>query len=219
MTDEKTYGETSKRRLVQFTVKKLTPPREEGGYYTLVMEKDWTVPQVPPEVGDRLLMSLLTDVLEYEVVGISRIVGWKRNGQWISRSSDQDMQLEDELLQEAIEQERRDMLQENREDWTQREQALPDWLRPRIEYFREVGGKHFEMNGWGYELVVAELAALHFEEASEEEIAAYEERIGSTGHQYSSGQTLAKMHREYPERSMAETTASLPFAAPYYQEG
>ena len=52
---------------------------------------------------------------------------------------------------------------ERRSDWQRRTDDLPDWIRPRITYFLETAGERFELDGWGYELVVAELTVLYFE--------------------------------------------------------
>jgi hypothetical protein len=217
-----TYGITKPRRIKAFTVKKLKLPETGEGLFELVMEKDWTVPRLPEEVGERLLLAMPTDVLEYEYVGLSRIVGWRINGEWIRRSSDEDLALEDALTDEAIQREFQQLLDDHREEWTAREKKLPEWLQERLRYFHEQGGDSFLLNGWGYEVVVSELAAMYFEQAPDfedtDEIRAYEEREGTSANQHVMGQKLARMHYETPERSMAGTTAALPFRGPYYQE-
>ena len=219
MTDEKTYGENWSARVIsEFKIKHLDP--HEDGYYSLTTVGGWGC-VVPPAVGDVLLTVTDADLLEQETVQASRITGWRVNGEWIWRSSDQDIIAENAAFHERHQASLRKMLEDNQEDWAKREAALPEWLRERITYFHEHGGENFKLNGWGYEVIVAEFAALFFDTAPDfketDEIKAFDLENGASGHQWDFGKALAKAHYEEPDRSLAGTVAALPFNGRYYE--
>ncbi len=77
---------------------------------------------------------------------------------WIFHRSDEHFAAADEDRKTKWDQEKRERLKTSREDWKQREAALPEWLRARLQRFHEAGGETFALDGWGYELVICELA-------------------------------------------------------------
>ena len=96
-------------------------------------------------------------------------------------------------LLEDIDRRRHDLLARNRDDWTARESYLSEELRSRLQYFRD-HGESFELEGWGYELVIAELTdylvASNLEETAD--IKEYCEHEGCCGNQYDAASWLAR---------------------------
>lgn len=104
-----------------------------------------------------------------------------------------------------------EMLAENREDWLRRENALPHPLQKRLDNFRFKAGFHvFQREGWGYELVVSELAVMYAETAGEysDEIRAYDTAEGCSGNQHDYAKALARLLTADPD-SVPETVAAL----------
>lgn len=114
--------------------------------------------------------------------------------QWLWHKSD--AQLEFERAEWLIARRVRDekFLEDHREDWVRREAALPLPLRRRLERFRENGGHDFEVNGWGYELVVCELAVMYAlsKQQDDADIKTYAEREGTSGNQHDYAKALSQ---------------------------
>lgn len=173
------------------------------------------------------------DLVEVEYLGSTgwggQIVGARRpGGAWLYRKSDQ--QLEDERAEmlAGFDRQRRESLAANRDAWTAREAALPEWLRDRLATFHERGGEKFELDGWGYELIVCELAALYaadetwvaaalpIEDGWErmrlddpEPVSVLSKQEGTSGNQHQVAQALALAHVREPDRSMGGTVSAL----------
>lgn len=132
-----------------------------------------------------------------ETRNFSMITGWLINGRWYFRKTDADLEAEHAALMARWEQDKRDRLERNRAKWAAREAGLPDWIRCRLEHFRDTGGD-FDVEGWGYELVVAELAVLYADSAGEDtpEIETYGRREGTSGNQHDMAKALAHAHRD-----------------------
>lgn len=148
---------------------------------------------------------------------------------WLFRKSDQTLRAEWGELRNDGDVRRRRMLRANRDAWQAREDALPEWLRERLRWFHLRGGEEFEAEGWGYELVICELAALYFadedwvglsldgarnalgmSEAEEPEaVMAKAREEGTSGNQHGMAQSLALTHARHPERSFAGTVSAL----------
>lgn len=148
---------------------------------------------------------------------------------WLFRKSDQVLWAEWGELRNDNDVSRRRMLCANRDAWQAREDALPEWLRERLQWFHMRGGEEFEAEGWGYELVICELAALYFadedwvgvslhgerdalgmSEAEEPDaVMAMAREQGTSGNQHGMAQSLALAHAEHPERSFAGTVSAL----------
>lgn len=173
------------------------------------------------------------DVVELEHHGVGAIgrpiVGVRRRGgEWLYRKTDQQIEDERAAMLAGFDRRRREQLDENRYDWTAREAALPEWLRDRLATFHERGGEHFELDGWGYELVICELAALYaadgawvegalpIDDAWErlrvpdpEPVAKIAAEQGTSGNQHQVAQALALAHVREPDRSLGGTRSAL----------
>jgi hypothetical protein len=192
------------------------------GKFTTILTEESTGFGIKTEIG-----ALLPVGKEFvlETKNFSQITGFLIDDVWHGRKSDQD-------LADELEQFRADRLikqeaewAEHHEDWQEREDALPDWLRERFATFHEKGGHNFEIDGWGYELIVGELAAMFSNTPPEhwEDDAAlneYAKKNGISGNQWGFGKMLATAHANDPTESMAETPGALtPISGDPFYEG
>ena len=159
---------------------------------------------VPQQVADLLEVG---DVYILEVKGFNRITGWLIDGVWYGRKSDQDLAREDVDFLEKEKKRRHDSTEKNREDWTRREAALPDWFKAQMKVERD-SNKDFEETpmGWGYALIACELAAMYakmgedildkdtFTVEDTDEIREFARENGTTGNQHGFALMLAKRH-------------------------
>lgn len=106
---------------------------------------------------------------------------------------------------------KRETLEANRAVWEARESYLSKPLRERIQHFRENSEDDFDLEGWGYELVIAELAdalvASNLEET--DEIKAMDAYSECSGNQFEIARALARFLLEQPGRSLAGTVGGL----------
>lgn len=197
--------EYTNRRLEHLTVKSIE--RHKDGGATVTSSAGWTC-GASPEVAKHLHVGKPYGL---ETRNFSHIVGWHIDGEWIERKSDADLDREHAEMVARFDRERRERLAANREDWQRRQDALPEWVRSRIEHFHATGGENFAVDGWGYELVVAEIAALYDASGGEDDEAVndYAERAGTSGNQHDMAKALARAHREEPARAMAGTVSAL----------
>jgi len=193
--------------------------REGSDWYAITGTSGWTA-GCSKEVYD-LLPEGKAFILETR--GFSHITGWIIDGRWYDRKSDQDLQREHEAFVASFERQNRERLEENRADWQRRQDALPDWIRQRIEGFHATGGEKFQTDGWGYELIIAELAVeyaalgevildkdvFEINEHESEAIKKISREEGTSGNQHSMALALAKAHLEDPARSMVGTVSAL----------
>lgn len=162
------------------------------------------------------------DEIELETRGLSLITGVRRDGVWLFRKTDEDLDREHREVIERNQRQREDLLDKMRDEWQARTDALPDWVRVRIDKFAE--SPLFERDGWGYELTVAELAVMYAEldepdmYSTTPAIDEYAEREGTSGNQHGCAAALAKMHLR--GESLAGTVSALTplTGAPYYEE-
>lgn len=168
----------------------------------------------PPDEVRPLLHDGQTVELEYRGhTGLGgRIVGWRIDGEWVYRQSDEDLAQEHIDMVARHDREREELLEKNRENWTEREAALPEYIRLRLDYFREKAGKnHFEINGWGYELVICELVVLYLESnfTDTDVLMEFSRSHGSSGNQHDIAKALAKYLYEDRSRTLYGTVAGL----------
>lgn len=109
------------------------------------------------EVGDPYIL---------EVKGTNRISGYQVNGQWYARKSDQELEEENQKMIADSHQKYLDYVESQREDWTRREAALPEWAQDIMTEHRKRSserGEDFDTEylGWGYTLTAVELAVLY----------------------------------------------------------
>ena len=147
------------------------------------------------------------DVYIFETKGFNTISGWIVNGKWYDRKSDQDIQRQHEEWQRDSVEKHNAHVEEHREEWTQREAALPDWLKSYMTEAREENDE-FEsaLMGWGYALVACELAAMYanmgegildknvYSVEDTDEISEFARTNGTSGNQHGFALTLAKRH-------------------------
>lgn len=117
-------------------------------------------------------------------------------GQWYFHKSDEDLESDRKAFSLDLKKKRQESLDAHREEWQQRTNALPEWIKVRIDKFQE--SPAFATEGWGYELCVAELAVLYFESEGEESdaISEYSREHGTSGNQHECARALANMHGE-----------------------
>lgn len=124
----------------------------------------------------------------------SVVTGCLVGGEWLWRKTDEALADERRVELARIALRRAEELAANRQEWEAREAALPEWLRARLATFRERGGEKFELDGWHYELTVAELAAIYAESGMEDSdaVTAYAEGRGVSGNQDQVARILAR---------------------------
>ena len=189
----------------------------EDGSASVTDDSGWSH-YAPKEVADRLDVG---SVYIMETKGFNTIGGWFI-GEWMERKSDEHFEEQRLKSIEDFARRNREALEANREKWTEQEAALPQWLRDRLVTFHERGGEAFELEGWGYELIVARLAVLYVESEGQEspaidEIARTE---GTSGNQHGMARAIAMAHLADQDRSMAQTVSALaPLSGkPFYEK-
>lgn len=216
--EDDTRGSYTQRSLEAQWVKS-RDHREGSDHYAITGTSGWTA-GCSKEVYD-----LLTDEKPFilETIRASQITGWIIDGKWYNRKTDEDLQKDHEKWMANWEREKQESLEKNREDWTRRESLLPKWLQDRLTTFRERSGSNFELEGWGYELVICELAVEYaklgevildkdmfavgpFESEAIKTIA---NEQGTSGNQHGAALSLAKAHLADPDLSMAGTVSAL----------
>lgn len=168
------------------------------------------------KVGDTLVM---------ETRGFSQITGFKfpDSDEWLMYKTDEDLAEEHRKFLEDLAKRRRKELKKNRASYEKRTAALPQWIRERVEHFHAKGGETFELEGWGYELAIAELAVLYaehgFDEDKDSEVMKYAREHGTSGNQHDFARGLARAHAQ-SEESLAGTIGGLsPISGDPYYEG
>ena len=189
---------------------------------TAVTSEDGWTAGAPLELAEMLSVG---DHYILETLGgpFGQICGWQFNGVWYGRRSDE--QIEEDLLKLKTEVIKRheQVLADNHEDYERREALLPEWVAVRMRSFHERGGKIFEFQGWGYELMICELAVLYDKQEKlnrdSEEISAYSNKHGTSGNQHEFAKSLVARHRN--GQSLADTIAGLaPLTGdPFYAGG
>jgi hypothetical protein len=140
------------------------------------------------------------DVVQTECVQLSLIVGVRVNGRWVYRWTDEEVEADRAAWREAMTKEKAERLERERYELSQREAALPDWAMRRMRRFHDAGGHAFELDGWGYELHICELAAAMVANDAKA-IQRHEEQ--ASGNTYACAQMLAKMVKEGREDEAA----------------
>lgn len=185
----------SKRHTETFTVQELT---EQPNGWAQVLTTNSTGFITAAENAAALPAGA---VFELETVNYSTITGIRVAGAWLYRKTDEDLAEEHRLMLLGFARERRSSLEKNRTAWQTRQDALPEWIRTRIEGFHASGGESFALEGWGYELVCAELAVAYLASGGEDDAAVMEisRREGTSGNQHDVAKFMARVQREKPE--------------------
>jgi len=145
----------TKRRVERITVKKVT----EGGLSTT----DGTGFGIPAYVAAEIKAG---DVLHLELYRFNEIGGLMRpNGEYLFHRTDDYFTRQHEEWLKEHKRKLEERYEANKDDWQKRTEALPARYRKRLERFINdpIDGEEFrkEGMGWGYELIVCELACLY----------------------------------------------------------
>ena len=182
-----------------------TVRKVSGGFVT--GDNGWTF--APP--GEHLgrFKPGLTYTLETR--NLSVVTGCRIDGEWVWRRSDEWLDDDHRAQIARLDSASAERLRNRREEWEAREAKLPAWLRSRIEHFRSVAGERFELDGWAYELTVAELAVLYDEAglAESDAVTAYATEHGTSINQHDVARLLAAARRNDPEWSAAGSVSAM----------
>jgi len=181
---------TRTRCLETHEVKTLTYSTD--GKWGTILTTDGTGFMQPLAVAARLSPGT---AFSLETVNYSTITGILLGTEWLLHKTDDDLAAEHAAFVADLHQKDEERLERSRTNWAAREAALPEWGRKRLERFHQTGGAAFDLQGWGYELTVAELAALYLTTNNEDtdEINAYAADHGTSGNQHACAKTLATL--------------------------
>lgn len=204
-----TYSEPA-RRLEAVTVESRTLTDKS---LTVTWSNGWTY--LIPERSLEKHFAVGTHVI-VETIRFTQVTGLKVAGEWVWRESDQEREAKEAANAERIAADEAARLGENRDDWTARTAALPDWLRERLQRLvdDEETGEQFQLEWWSYELGASELAALYAEHPAGDdapEVIAYAKQHGTTGMQHGWAAAAARRHAQEvaeAEQAAAEATVS-----------
>lgn len=141
-----------------------------------------------------------------ETKGFNTISGWLIDGKWYARKSDQDLEREHLAFIESSRRRWQEYADAHREEWREREAKLPEWIAQRIRAFHDNPEFESEPMGWGYELIVCELAVMYaaigedildkdaFSVIDTDEIKQFAADNGTSGTQHGFALGLAKQH-------------------------
>lgn len=145
------------------------------------------------KVADCEGIPIVGHTYELETVLGSTVTGLRSGDFWLMRKTDQQLADEHNTMVVGFQDERRRTLESCRETWTEQEAALPDWLRERLSRFRTNGGERFDLDGWGYELMICRLAAV-LADGDEDAASALASESGASGNQWDCAKALASHH-------------------------
>lgn len=173
----------------------------EGGHVT--WSNGWSFGGIPEEHRAALTEGTWVVVETTRLTLVTGVALWLpedgSNGTivdtWLWRKTDADLEQEHADMLANIQREQDQRWAEKRDDWHRREAQLPHPLRRRLMRFRDNGGHDFETGGWGYELVVCELAVLYATsgQTDDDTIAEYAQREGTSGNQHDYAKQLSKL--------------------------
>lgn len=227
--EDGSHGEYTDRHLEAQWVQLLNPSSDGNGG-SVTGSTGWTA-HAPAEVFDRLTVG---SPYAIEVRGATLITGWLIDGTWFHRKTDEDLRLDHERYVADSRARRQAELDSTRDDLQARENALPDWIRARLDTFHREGAEDFERDGWSYELAVCELAVLYADlgpaiaqhdsctirDIESPAITEYAHANGTTGNMHGMALALAKRHVALPEETMAGTPSALTplTGSPFYAQ-
>jgi len=194
---------TARKRDIRHLIVKSAIRSETGT--TITTTDGWSF-WAKHEHGDQLPAGT---AFEQETIGFSKITGLAIDGRWLYRKSDEELEQEHDAMLAGFAARRREQLEQNRDDWARREALLPDWIRARLTTFRAADAAYFELEGWGYELIVAELAVAYAASDLQDDDVVNElaKREGTSGNQHQMAKALASAHLN--GQSVAETVSAL----------
>lgn len=190
------------RRLEGFRVTKV----EEGSNgLTITGDHGWTFHRSKADFGRDIHVG---EELWVETVNLTQITGLRDVTGWLFHLSNQD--LADEAREFSEEMRRKDVvrLEKNRKKYAAWEEALPDWLKARIQRFRDAAGEKFLLEGWGYELMICRLADL-IDQGREDEADKLACDEGVTRNQWDCAKALAAGRAEHGDEFAVAVPAGL----------
>ncbi|MEG9248033.1 hypothetical protein V6S67_08045 [Arthrobacter sp. Soc17.1.1.1] len=169
------------------TIEKVT---HHGDGATLKMSDGWTMLSPVDSYHYAEGRQVVREMYGFNWIGGLRLPD---SDSWIFHRSDEHFAQADADRRAKWDQEKRERLAENREDWQKREDALPEWLRSRLQRFHAAGGEEFELEGWGYELAICEIAVIYARNGGvdDDEINQYGRVHGTSGNQHDCAKALA----------------------------
>lgn len=182
--------ETFTNRSTKLVTIKSATPYKDGPGVALTMDDGWTMGSPVDSEHLSVGQTVVREMFGFNYVGGLRLPDTE---DWIFHRSDEHFAAEEADRREKWDREKRERLEENRKDWSEREAALPQWLRDRLERFRAAGGENFELEGWGYELIICELAAVYARNGGvdDDEIDRFGSVNGTSGNQHDCAKALA----------------------------
>lgn len=178
-----------RRDLDEFVVTKV---EDHGDSLALTGHHGWTFSKAKAALGREIHVG---EHLQQETIGFSQVTGLRDADGWLFHYTDQELADEAREFSEQMHRDDVVRLEKNRKLYAQWEQELPDWLRARIQRFRDGGGEGFLLSGWGYELIICRLAAL-FDAGDEEGAERLASEEGASGNQWDCAKALAAGRRE-----------------------
>lgn len=177
------------RKLQGFTVTKV---QDSGSSLTITGDHGWTFGRSKADLGRNISVG---DSLWIETIKLTQITGLRDANGWLFHMSDQDLADEARKFSEDLHREDVVRLEKNRKLYAGYEAALPDWLKARIQRFRDAAGEKFLLEGWGYELMICRLADLLDRDLKDEaEKLASDE--GASGNQWGCAELLVRGRHE-----------------------
>ena len=149
------------------------------------------------------------DMFALETVNFSLITGlMDRDGVWRFRLTDEDLAEQHRKSSQAFHDRKVVELEKNKAAWWAIEESLPDWIRARLNRFRDAAGEKFLLDGWGYELAVAMLAVA-YADGNDTEADRIAREWGTSGNQHGMAQALANLHADGRDDVIANSVAAL----------
>lgn len=178
-----------RRSLDDFVV---TRVEDHGDSVAITGDKGWTFGRSKAELGRDIQVG---EHLQQETMGFSQVTGLRDANGWLFHMSDQDLANQAREFSENMHRQDVERLEANRKLYWQWESELPDWLQARIKRFREAGGEHFLLTGWGYELMICRLADL-MDRGLDDEADKLASDEGASGNQWNCAELLVRGRSE-----------------------
>jgi hypothetical protein len=193
---------TMPRRLEAFTVDKV---KDDGDGVEIRQSNGWTFYRSKADLGREIHVG---EHLEIETVKLTQITGLRDANGWLFRITNQD--LADKARQFTEDMQRKDVvrLEQNRKQYAAWEADLPDWLKTRIQRFRDAAGEKFLLEGWGYELIISRLADL-MDRGLDTEADKLASDEGVSGNQWDCAKALAAVRKQHGDEHAALVPAGL----------
>lgn len=179
------FWESIPRRLEEFAVKRV----EDSGVDRVVLtsEGGWSWAPLKSDLGREIHIG---EHLVQETVKLTQVTGLRDAHGWLFRRTNQELADEARQFSEDLHRKDVERLAECRDKYSQWESDLPGWLQARIRRFHEAGGEHFQLTGWGYELVICRLADC-FDAGDEAAAEVLSDELGVSGNQWDCAKSLA----------------------------